>query len=121
MSTAAQTLKALLLIALLLGGAPLTAAESAATAAADGARVERLRQAGVMLTETSGVVTGAFIKDTVDMTEDNFRALGTLQNQRSVRSTDQLRLRRRREFRICQSPPDQGEVVETVTLEPAVR
>ena len=50
----------------------------------DRAAVEQLRKAGVVLTETTGVVTGAFIKDTVDMTDDNFAALGSLKNLKTL-------------------------------------
>src|SRR6478752_4978443 len=50
----------------------------------DRAAVERLRKAGVVLTETSGVVTVAVIKDTVDMTDDNFTVLGSLKNLKTL-------------------------------------
>ena len=84
MSIDDRTFKSVLFVALFLGAASLIAAEPTTTTADDRAAVERLRKAGVVLTETKGVVTGAFIKDTVDMTDDNFMALGSLKNLKTL-------------------------------------
>jgi hypothetical protein len=54
------------------------------TWADDQAAVERLRKAGVVLTETKGVVTGVSIKDTAGMTDDDFTALGGLTNVKTM-------------------------------------
>ena len=84
MSIDDRTFKSVLFVALFLGAASLIAAEPTTTTADDRAAVERLRKAGVVLTETTGVVTGAFIKDTADMTDDNFAALGSLKNLKTL-------------------------------------
>src|SRR5438270_725888 len=81
--------RCLITVSIVLAGAgsaaaPLVAAEPTKPTADDRAAVERLRKAGVVLTETTGVVTGAFIKDTVDMTDDNFTALGSLKNLKTL-------------------------------------
>ena len=84
MSIDDRTFQSVLFVALFLGAASLVAAEPTTTTADDRAAVERLRKAGVVLTETTGVVTGAFIKDTADMTDDNFAALGSLKNLKTL-------------------------------------
>jgi len=84
MSIADRTFKAVWFVAFFLSAAPLMAVEPAGTAADDRAAAERLRAAGVALTETAGVVTGAVIKDTTDMTDDNFTALGSLKNLKTL-------------------------------------
>lgn len=76
--------KSALLVALFLSAAPLVTAEPTTPTADDRAVVERLRKAGVVLTETTGVVTGALVKDISDMTEDNFVALGCLKNLKTL-------------------------------------
>ena len=84
MSIDDRAFKSVLFVALFLGAASLIAAEPTTPTADDRAAVERLRKAGVVLTETTGVVTGAFIKDTADMTDDNFTALGSLKNLKTL-------------------------------------
>lgn len=84
MSVDDRGLKSTLLVALFLSAAPLVAAEPTTQTADDRAAVERLRKAGVVLTETTGVVTGALVKDTADMTEDNFAALGSLKSLKTL-------------------------------------
>jgi hypothetical protein len=84
MSIDDRTFKSVLFVAMILGAASLVAAEPTTTTADDRAAVERLRKAGVVLTETTGVVTGAFIKDTADMTDDNFVVLGSLKNLKTL-------------------------------------
>src|SRR6478672_10137472 len=84
MSIDERTFQSVLFVALFLGAASLIAAEPPTTTADDRAAVERLRKAGVVLTETTGVVTGALIKDTADMTDDNFTALGSLKNLKTL-------------------------------------
>ena len=54
-----RTFESVLFVALFLGAAFPLAAESTTTTADDRAAVERLRKAGVVLTETTGVATGA--------------------------------------------------------------
>src|SRR6478672_10189497 len=83
MLIADRPFQGVLFVALFLGAAAIVAAEPATTAY-DRAAVERLRKAGVVLTETTGVVTGAFIKGTADMTDDNFTALGSLKNLKTL-------------------------------------
>jgi hypothetical protein len=84
MSIDDRAFKSVLFVALFLGAASLIPAAPTTTTADDRAAVERLRKAGVVLTETTGVVTGAFIKDTADMTDDNFTALGSLKNLKTL-------------------------------------
>src|SRR5436190_21952134 len=84
MSIDDRTFRSMLFVALFLGASSLIAAEPTTTSADDRATVERLRKAGVVLTETKGVVTGAVIKDTVDMTDDNFVSLGSLKNLKTL-------------------------------------
>jgi acetyl esterase/lipase len=89
MSLDAQPFQSLLFVAFFLGAASLSAAELSAaepttTTVDDRATIERLRKAGLVLTETSGMVTGAFIKNTVDMTDDDFAALGSLKHLKTL-------------------------------------
>lgn len=87
MSLDHRTFQPVLFVALFLGAASLRAAEPTtadARATDNQAAIERLRKAGVVFTETTGVVTGAFIKDTVDMTDDDFAALGSLKNLKTL-------------------------------------
>jgi len=78
MSIADRTFQSRLFVALILGAALPT------TTADDRAVIQRLRETGVVFTETSGVVTGAVIRDTVDMTDENFTALGSLKNLKTL-------------------------------------
>src|SRR5689334_5415163 len=82
MSLDVRPFQSVLFILLFLGAASLSTAEP--TTADDRAAFERLRKAGVVFTETTGVVTGAFIKDTVDMTDDDFAVLGSLKNLKTL-------------------------------------
>src|SRR5262245_31429932 len=88
MSIADRTFQSRLFVALILGAAPLVAtilsAAEPTTTADDCAVIQRLREAGVVFTETSGVVTGTVIRDTVDMTDENFTALGSLKNLKTL-------------------------------------
>src|SRR5690348_9459064 len=87
MSSDDRAFKLVLFVAVFLGAASLGAAEpttAGARAADNQAAVERLRKAGVVLTETSGVVTGAVIRDSVDMTDDEFAALASLKNLKTL-------------------------------------
>lgn len=79
-----RSFEGVLFVAFILGAASLVAAEPTATPADERTAVGQLRKAGVVLTETSALVTGAFIKDTADMTDENFTALGSLKNLKTL-------------------------------------